>query len=169
MVGDLEKKVTIFRVKKYQCRECICLVLTGILAACAPSKTGPKGVFVISTLRAAFYKNGPAQRFGPDLQLPKGQRITKLESRYGFSHVMTADGTTGYVLNEDITPAPPEVTAPGEMARSPSPRSGSRSQDEGRAKRNLPERAMPFLDVNDVPLPTPDKYEPPTATPKFRF
>ena len=34
-----------------------------------------------------------------------------LDHGYGYSHVMTDDGTDGYVSNDDIKPAPPEPAA----------------------------------------------------------
>ena len=143
-----------------------CLAALGLLMACATSKTagGQTGRFIVSVPKAAFYKYGPAQSFGPDLQLGQGQRITKLENGYGFSHVMTDDGTTGYISNEDIKPAPPEGTAAGQKPGTPAS-SGSSSRRGGRSRNNLPTAPMPSLDINDVPLPMPDNSEPPRSTP----
>ena len=82
----------------------------------------------------------------------------------GFSHVMTDDGTTGYVSNEDIKPAPPEPITPPPTPAYTTASKGSSS----RRNKVDPYRNMPPLNMNDVPLPLPEA-EPPKATPKFRY
>ena len=133
-----------------------------ILNACSSARSPSSGAtrFVVSVPSAAFYKYGPAQSLGPDLQLPKGQKLTKLDHSYGFSHVMTDDGTTGYIANEDIKPAPPEPVA----AASSTPR----NKKPARNKNVDPSLKMPGFDINDVPLPSADSTPAPTE-PKFRY
>jgi hypothetical protein len=104
--------------------------------------------YVVSASKASFYKYGPAQSFGPDLQLPRGQKLTKLDHSFGFSHVMTDDGTTGYVANEDIKPAPPEPVA----AVSSAPK----SKKPHRNNSVEPSLKTGGFDMNDVPLPSAD-------------
>jgi hypothetical protein len=57
--------------------------------------------------KASFYKFGPAQSFGPDFVLNEGARVTMLEHSFGYSRVMTEDGTAGFVSTDDLKPAPP--------------------------------------------------------------
>jgi hypothetical protein len=136
-----------------------------ILNACSTGKPARNltGRYVVVAQKASFYKYGPAQSFGPDLQLPKGQKLTKLDHSYGFSHVVTDDGTTGYVANEDIRPAPPEPVAA--LSSGAPPTTVSKSK-----KRNRPEpppQSSKF-DVNDVPLPSADSTPAPNNL-KFRY
>jgi hypothetical protein len=139
-----------------------------ILNSCSTAKSSSSQTmrYVVSVPKAAFYKYGPAQSFGPDLQLPKGQKITKLDHSYGFSHVMTEDGTTGYVANEDIKPAPPEPGAAA--AQNPFPSSASKSKKPRRGNSVDPTLKVPGFDMNDVPLPSADNTPSP-KDPKFRY
>jgi hypothetical protein len=138
-----------------------------LLNACSSEKPTRSltGRYVVVAPKASFYKYGPAQSFGPDFQLPKGQKLTKLDHSYGFSHVMTDDGTTGYVANEDIRPAPPEPVAALSPGAFPSVAATSKSK-----KRNRPPPPPPssVFDVNDVPLPSADSTPAPNKL-KFRY
>jgi hypothetical protein len=139
-----------------------------ILNACSNGKSPSAltGSYIVSVPKAAFYKYGPAQSFGPDLQLTQGRKLTVLDHSYGFSHVMTDDGTTGYVANEDIKPAP---TAPVAAAsQNPFPSSTPKGGSSNRNNKIDPSQKMPGLDMNDVPLPSADSTPPPNG-PKFRY
>lgn len=134
-----------------------------ILNACSTTKRSSfqTARYVVSVPKAAFYKYGPAQSFGPDSQLPKGQKLTKLDHSYGFSHVMTDDGTTGYIANEDIQPAPPEPVTAASQATSRGGRSNRNNSINSSFK-------VPGFDMNDVPLPSADSTPSPNG-PKFRY
>jgi len=144
-----------------------------ILDACSTGKSpaGPTTHYVVSAPKAAFYKYGPAQSFGPDLQLPRGQKLTKLDHSYGYSHVITEDGTTGYVANEDIKPAPPEpvaATAATSQNLFPSSTPKGKKPNRNHNGNSDPTLKTPGFDVNDVPLPSADSATPAPSTPKFR-
>jgi hypothetical protein len=117
---------------------------------------------MVTASRAQFYKYGPAQTFGPDFVLEKGQRVTMVQHSFGYSRVTTDDGVTGYVSTDEVAPAPPEPKPPV----TPPPR---RTAFLGRPKqsnlRGTP--GAPLFDVNDVPMPLPS--DPPRKEePKFR-
>ena len=110
---------------------------------------------MVSAPKSQFYKYGPAQAFGADFALNRGQKVTVVENSFGFSKVTTEDGIAGYMPTEDLTPLPPE---PAPQVRS-MPRIASRRV--GAAPKHQPSTIEPGLllfDGTDIPLPT--KSEP---------
>ncbi len=95
------------------------LGLLGLLGGCGTSDTSSQpqaGVagqahYIVTADATPFYKSGPVQPSGPDLSLKKGQLLTMIERRYGYSRVIDPDGDAGYVPTEDIAPAPANQTA----------------------------------------------------------
>jgi uncharacterized protein YgiM (DUF1202 family) len=96
--------------------------------------------FVVSTDKAPFYKHGPAQAYGPDTTLTKGQKLTMVFRKYGFSEVRLDDGQTGYVATDNVTQVPLEVATKPPVVAAVVRRS--------RPKPIAPERG---LDLNDTP------------------
>jgi hypothetical protein len=166
---------------------CVLLLVALLSAGCetAPVAT-PGSRYVVNTTRAAFYKYGPAQSFGPDFNLVEGQRVTMMERSFGYSRVTTDEGVTGYIATDQIQLAPPEpfearpvasLTAP--VSSSPDKRKGRKPRGEearttttrssGKPKRSSvhPTPSDPLFDVTDVPAPLPQ--EPAAPSPDFRF
>ena len=151
--------------------------LLGALGGCATKQVKVGSRYVVSTPKSAFYKYGPAQSFGPDTTLTKGTIVTMLESTWGFCHVMTEAGLSGYISSDDVKPAPPQAVA----AATPAPKPGTGGNPakpqffSGRPKKNTytPTPGGPLFDVNDVPLPIgplDDAPAPaPKSKPKFRY
>ena len=52
----------------------------------------------------SFFRYGPQQLNGSDLELKKETRITMVKRGHGYSQIRMADNQTGYVGTEDITP-----------------------------------------------------------------
>jgi hypothetical protein len=135
-----------------------------MFGSCASGPAAPPGSrYIVTAPRAQFYKYGPAQTFGPDFVLVKGQKVTMVQHSFGYSRVTTDDDITGYVSSDEVAPAPPEPKPPS----TPTPRV---SVFSGRPKhsnvRGTPE--SPLFDVNDVPMPLPS--DPPRKDdPKFRY
>src|SRR3954468_23283895 len=77
----------------------------------------PGNRYVVSGTRNEFYKYGPAQAFGPDRNLTKGDKVTMLDRQFGFSQVRLDNNETGFIATDDLTPAPPDP-----LAASPPPR-----------------------------------------------
>ena len=135
-------------------------------AACA--NTGqvipPGSSCVVTAPHAAIYKYGPAQSFGADLSLDYGARVTMIERGLGFSRVMSENGITGYVSNDDIDPVPAEPKKKEERAVTGRtlPRAFS-----GPVRRSnvAPTPGDPLFDVNDSPLPAHDDVP---LKPQFR-
>ena len=136
-----------------------------LIAGCAADPTPRGSRFVVAVPTAQFYKKGPAQDFnfpnptsavqdaeqqsGPDFQLPKGTTVTLLKRAFGYSRVMTDEGVTGFIANDQLRPAPALARQGGEELR------GTRDV-------RLPTKSAPptrklkneELDLNDLPLPS---------------
>jgi hypothetical protein len=93
----------------------LALAAIAALVSCAAPK-GPtlaaNSRCVVTALRTPFYRYGPAQATGADFVLMKGQVVTLLKRSFGYSQIMTADGTSGYVSTEDLGPAPAPTPTP---------------------------------------------------------
>lgn len=122
------------------------------LAGCAAPGPVPKtDSFLINRAGSEFYKYGPAQTFGPDSALKKGEHVTMVRRDFGFSQIRLDDGTLGYVATEDLKAAPPPPAPP--RPRTP-PRRGSTRSSHVR-----PTPGDPLFDVTDIPLPLPTGAE----------
>ncbi|MGB8167863.1 MAG: hypothetical protein WCF18_10260 [Chthoniobacteraceae bacterium] len=134
----------------------ICCLAAGALTFLSGCATGGgAGRYIVTAPKSPFYKYGPAQAFGADFALDRGQKVTVVENSFGFSKVTTDDGLAGYMATEDLAPSPdpvPQVRAP---ARTASRRVGSGAQ---RAPSYV-EPGLPLFDGSDIPLPS--KVEPP--------
>ena len=137
------------------------------LGGCAAG--GSSGRYVVTAVKSPFYKYGPAQAFGADFTLPRGQKITVVENSFGFAKVTTDDGIAGYMPTEDLAPVPaepaPRVTrtasrritgvARGEETFVPPPMRKPKPADKIGGD-------SPLFNVDDVPLPTdPEKPKAP--------
>ena len=137
-------------------------------AACANKPTqGPVTTsFAVASASAPFFKYGPAQEFGADFTLAQGQRLTMIHRELGYSRVMTENGISGYVSNDDLKPAPPATPLP--VKATPSPGFWARHRVGGGS--NFKPSPQPLFDVNDVPPPPlPAGGEKPHSTPPFRY
>jgi hypothetical protein len=143
-------------------RALLLLSLAGVvLAGCATAPDPRGGRYVVSSPRAPFYKYGPAQAFGADFALNRGQKVTVVENSLGFSKVMTDDGQAGYMPTDDLAPAPPEAPPqPVRVSRTVSRRGRGGVSEEPppsaprKSKPSTVEPGLPLFDANDIPLPT---------------
>ncbi|MDB6152333.1 MAG: hypothetical protein JWL90_786 [Chthoniobacteraceae bacterium] len=132
----------------------------------------PGGKFVVVAPKAAFYKYGPSQNFGPDFQLSKGQKVTMVNRAYGFSQVKTEDGITGYIAGDDIRPAPPEpvIVAAVTPTMPKSGASGGAGGGGGWVEKHsnvAPTPGSALFDVSDLPVaPLPEDPSPPPPPPE---
>jgi hypothetical protein len=123
---------------------------------------------MVTVPRAQFYKYGPAQSFGADFVLPKGQRVILLERSFGFTKVMTEDGISGWIASEEVAPAPPmprsTIAAVGKRRGGNTP---ERMYSGPRKNSNVqPVPGDPLFDMSDLP-PLPSD-EPEKPKPNFR-
>lgn len=143
-----------------------CLSL--FLGGCAsPGPQPPTDQFLVSVPKSQFYKYGPAQAFGADFNLEKGQKVTMLKREFGYSRIQLADGQTGYVATEELTPAPPEPPPP---RATPPPKLATRGTGAGasskpRRSNVQPVAEDPLFDITDIPLPMPQDPAPTPAKP----
>ena len=144
-----------------------------LIVACASSPAGPQSTsYIVSAVSTPFFKYGPAQAFGADLNLSQGQRLTMLTRSFGFSRVMLENGMSGYVSTDDIKPvAPTPVPKP-----TPGPNTGGGwfSRRKPAPAGNFNSSPNPLFDVSDVPPPplptnasTPSPEKP--KAPAFRY
>ncbi len=136
---------------------CVLSAALAILAGCTTGGGAP-GRYVVTAAKSPFYKYGPAQTFGPDFALDRGQKVTVVESSLGFAKVTTDDGTSGYMATDDLSPAPAE---PGPQVRAPARTASRRARGEETfvppSRKKGPsqvESGLPLFDVNDIPLPS---------------
>ncbi len=84
------------------------------LARVTSKMTRPDGgeTFVVATEKTAFYRYGPQQGSGPDMELPKDTLVNLIRNSFGYSKVKIADsGQQGFVSSEDIMRASPTLIA----------------------------------------------------------
>lgn len=143
---------------------CLAMLLLLAFSGCA-SQTVPPGTRAqVAVARASFYKYGPAQTFGADFVLNQGAMLTVLSRDFGFTRVMTSDGTAGYVATDDLKPAPPAAPA-----SAPLPGGRDLSAKTRPRRGNLqPTRGSPLFESGE-PAPLPANSEPPKPSPSFRF
>jgi hypothetical protein len=138
-----------------------------LLNACA-SKIVQPVTYIVSVPKAAFYKYGPAQSNGPDLQLLKGRKLTLMNRSFGFSEVMTEDGTSGFIANEDIKPAPREPALAPVSSQNLPPSPTPWAKKPNRNNNSGSSQPSSSFNINDVPLPSADSTPAPN-NPKFRY
>ncbi len=90
----------------------LAFLLSLILSACettAPdSESGDGERIEITAASTPFYRLGPQQDSGADMQLEKGTRLTLVKRSFGFSSVKLDNGWTGWIATSDFGPASPE-------------------------------------------------------------
>ena len=120
--------------------------------------TGDAVRYIVTAEDTPFYKFGPAQAGGPDMHLKKGQALTLMLKKYGFSRVQTGDGQLGFVATEDIGPSPYEPEPAAQPQHPISIRTGAGHGG-----------GSPILSQpNDIPLPTGQPGSD-TPAPSFRY
>lgn len=79
----------------------------------AASSEGQTDRYQVAAETTPFYRLGPQQDAGADLQLGKGTRVTMLKRSFGFSNVELDNGWDGWVATSDIEPATVAQATPG--------------------------------------------------------
>jgi hypothetical protein len=117
------------------------------LAGCAGPTFAPDAApeYLVLHDQTPFYHLGPAQASAPDAYLAANDRVRLVRKEFGYSFALLPGGETGYVANEDLTPAPAEV-APVEE-----PESSSRSTT---SKKSAP---LPRPDLEAMPDDAPPR------------
>lgn len=89
----------------------------GLAAGCA-SSSKPKASsgasdrwYAVAANQTPFYRYGPQQGNGPDMQLPHDSIMRVIRPSFGYVKVKLQDGESGYVASEDIRPAAPTLVA----------------------------------------------------------
>jgi uncharacterized protein YceK len=90
------------------------VILPALLAGCASSlkTTGTVGGwYSVAANQTPFYRYGPQQGNGPDMQLPRDSIMKVVRPSFGYVKVQLQGGQSGYVASEDIRPAPAALVA----------------------------------------------------------
>jgi hypothetical protein len=140
----------------------------GLAAGCASSSkpttsSGVKGNwYAVVANQTPFYRYGPQQGNGPDMQLPHDSIMRVIRPSFGYVKVKLQDGESGYVASDDIRPAAPTLVAE-KLAPPVEPVSPAvASQGD--------ERAQFRLDSDDPRLIAPPEPLPEVSpTPAFRY
>lgn len=88
-----------------------------LAAGCASStklKTfsgGTDSWYAVAANQTPFYRYGPQQGNGPDMQLPHDSIMKVIRPSFGYVKVKLQDGESGYVASEDIRPAAATLVA----------------------------------------------------------
>jgi len=152
----------------------VTMILLAAFSACESNNNVPSGSrWVVSVAKAPFYKFGPVQTFGPDFVLAEGAEVTMLEHSSGYSRVMTADGTSGWVSTEDLKPKPASYTTSRSVSTNYTtqlnrPIFDTPSSSSVEKHSNVPStKGSPLFDQGDAPLP--QNSSPPKPAPGFRY
>ena len=148
------------------------MICLATFSACETNTVPSGSKFIVSTPKAPFYKFGPAQSFGPDFVLNEGAKVTMLEHSFGYSRVMTEDGTAGFVSTDDLKPAPPGPYTTSRNTKTNYTIQLDRpifdQQKSVEKHSNVPPTSgSPLFDAGDNPMP--QNSSPPKPTPSFHF
>jgi hypothetical protein len=89
----------------------------GLAAGCVSSSkpTTSSGVkdswYAVVANQTPFYRYGPQQGNGPDMQLAHDSIMRVIRPSFGYVKVKLQDGESGYVASDDIRPAAPTLVA----------------------------------------------------------
>ena len=87
-------------------------ILLPLFCGCASSfkTTGTVGDwYSVAANQTPFYRYGPQQGNGPDMQLARDSIMKVIRPSFGYVKVQLQDGENGYVASEDIRPASAEL------------------------------------------------------------
>jgi hypothetical protein len=111
-------------------------------------------LYAVTSAKAPFYKLGPQQGGGPDLELPRDTMMTLIRPSFGYSKVHLVNGQEGFVASEDIKPASPALIA-ALSAPPPGPEQSTHGE-RFELNSNDPRLAVPPEDLpENNPEPTP--------------
>jgi hypothetical protein len=113
--------------------------------------------YAVTAEKAAFYKYGPQQGNGPDMELPKDTLMTVIRPSFGYCKVHLTSGQEGYIAREDIQVAPPALVA---ALTAPTPSSPADTHRGERFNLNstdprltVPPEELPENNPEPTPLP----------------
>lgn len=128
----------------------ICLGLLALAGCAGPGSNASKALkeagedarLAVTRPHTPLYKFGPAQASGPDISLAKDDIVTLVQVGSGFSRVRTESGEIGYVPNDRLAPAPPEMLG---LMRVDGPREQMEMVSLEELLRDTPEPALPTV------------------------
>src|SRR5436190_14193336 len=143
----------------------VALLAAGCASSLKPALSGTTGGwFSVAASQTPFYRYGPQQGNGPDMQLPQDSIMKVIRPSFGYVKVKLQDGESGYVASEDIRPAAPALVAQ-KLAPPPEPVAPTLASHTDQGEQFGLNSDDPRLVAPPEPLPevspTPDfRYEP---------
>ncbi len=139
------------------------MLLVQFLAGCGSGGTSasvPKAgkYYAVTAEKAPFFKYGPQQGSGADLQLPKDTLLTLIQSSFGYCKVSLTSGEQGYVAREDINVAPPTLVAAITNPASSAPREERFNINSSDPRLTAPPEPLP--DASPIMPVEPDPLQP---------
>lgn len=135
----------------------ICLV-AALLSGCGARKILARRdsgkLFAVTAAKTPFFRYGPQQGSGPDMELPKDTLMTLIRPSFGYSKVHLTSGEEGYVSSEDISVASPSLIAAVTAPAPATTHSGGEERfnlDSTDPRLSVPPEELP----GDWPEPTP--------------
>jgi hypothetical protein len=114
---------------------------------------GSTQYYAVTAEKAPFYKFGPQQGNGPDMQLSRDTLLTLIRPSFGYCKVRLASGQEGYVASEDIKVASAALVA---AANAPPPSPPTAHGERFNLNSSDPRLAVPPEDLpENNPEPTP--------------
>ncbi len=113
--------------------------------------------YAVTADKTAFFKFGPQQGKGADMELPKDTLMTVIRPSFGYCKVHLTNGEVGYVASEDIGAAPSTLLAAVTAPLTPPPSEvTSRREEHFNLNSNDPRLAVPAEELpGNSPEPTP--------------
>ena len=108
----------------------VALLAAGCTSSLKPALSGTTGGwYSVAANQTPFYRYGPQQGNGPDMQLPRDSIMKVIRPSFGYVKVQLQDGENGYVASEDIRPAAAALVAE-KLAPPPTPAPSFAGQGE---------------------------------------
>jgi hypothetical protein len=137
----------------------VCLVAV-LLSGCGARKILARRdsgkLFAVTAEKTPFFRYGPQQGSGPDMELPKDTLMTLIRPSFGYCKVHLTSGEEGYVSSEDIDVASPgliaAVTTPPATATRPG-REEHFNLDSDDPRLSVPPEELPENGPEPTPIP----------------
>jgi hypothetical protein len=111
-------------------------------------------LYAVTAQKTPFFRYGPQQGSGADMELPKDTLMTLIRPSFGFCKVHLTSGEEGYVASEDIDVASPALIAAVTGPPPAATHSGGEERfnlDSADPRLSVPPEELP----GDWPEPTP--------------
>ncbi len=139
---------------------CVCGFWFGSCSTTPKITLGPgERLYAVKASKTPFFRYGPQQGNGADMQLPHDTLMTLIRPSFGYCKVHLITGEDGYVASEDIKEASPALVAALTAPPPPPPDTTSRltgpsfNLDSTDPRLAVPPESLPEEAPEPTPLP----------------